>query len=163
MKRGFTLIELLVVVLIIGILSAVALPQYTKSVTKARFAEAFTNLRSLADAVKVCELENGKITGGEHPCVSSMDNLNFYPGEANYNVSNTENFRYSPGKGTNAGETIKAVAMNKEYAVCLCAHEDGHFSGAVNGCGDCAGGSEDIPFDILKLLNVEEDENCCCC
>ena len=56
---GFTLIELLVVVLIIGILSAVALPQYERTVERARTAEAVSMLRSMRDAQALCVLEQG--------------------------------------------------------------------------------------------------------
>ena len=58
MKKAFTLIELLVVVLIIGILSAIALPQYQKAVERAKMAEALTTLASLRKAVEVAKLAN---------------------------------------------------------------------------------------------------------
>lgn len=51
-NSGFTLIELLVVVLIIGVLSAIALPQYTTAVEKSRAAEALTLMSATRDAVE---------------------------------------------------------------------------------------------------------------
>ena len=59
MKKAFTLIELLVVVLIIGILAAVALPQYQKAVRRARVAEARVNLKAIVEATDVCILSTG--------------------------------------------------------------------------------------------------------
>ena len=75
MKKGFTIIELLVVVLIIGVLSAIALPQYQKAVKRAKGAEALTVMKATVDAVNAYYLANGSypFMDNENPTELSPD------------------------------------------------------------------------------------------
>ncbi len=61
-NQAFTLIELLVVVLIIGILAAVAVPQYQKAVEKARLTEGLANISLMQKQLDLYVLENGYAT-----------------------------------------------------------------------------------------------------
>ena len=146
-KKGFTLIELLVVVLIIGILSAVALPQYQKTVLKSRTAEAWTNLNAIRKAVEVYCLEN--------------PDKYLYFSEGNYDdlsieVKDSKYFRYMGAVGcSNSTGTVKDI-----YATYLGGDRNFRLAYNRNGQRICDGNAcKDIGF--TKVLTGAS--NCIVC
>jgi type IV pilus assembly protein PilE len=74
--RGFTLIELLVVIAIIGILAAIAVPQYSDYVTRSKFAEAYSNLSALRTQAEQWFQDNRTYVGFTAGC-TAMTGTNF--------------------------------------------------------------------------------------
>lgn len=119
MKKAFTLIELLVVVLIIGILSAVALPQYQRAVEKARIVEAKVIMKSMIDASARYGLETTE-------CTTNLSKLDIQlPGTCNNNACSTKYFTYfvdecaSDGSNSNPGTGVIVMAqrINGAYQI----------------------------------------------
>ena len=75
-SKGFTLIELLVVVLIIGVLAAVALPQYQLAVAKSQFTQAWILTHHAKQQQELYFLAHGEYS-------DTCEKLGDIPGEAN--------------------------------------------------------------------------------
>jgi prepilin-type N-terminal cleavage/methylation domain-containing protein len=115
--KGFTLIELLVVVLIIGILAAIALPQYNKATERARISEAVINLKAIAEANKIYFLINGSYAQS----ISDIDitipgGKVAGSGGGDYRIE-SKYFTYSPhgSSGINDGIAVAQRHPFKEY------------------------------------------------
>src|SRR5450432_1536608 len=75
LKQGFTLIELMIVVAIIGILAAIAIPNFLKFQARAKQSEAKTNLKGIFTAEKSWY--------GEHDTYDNFSTAGFKPERGN--------------------------------------------------------------------------------
>lgn len=115
MKReknaAFTLIELLVVVLIIGILAAIALPQYQVAVAKSRTVEAVVQLKAITDAQELYYLSNGKYTN-DLADLGIKTHANGYLYTANYYFQCFQNRACSAAPRTGKGPVLEFTLQN---------------------------------------------------
>ncbi|WP_428073858.1 type IV pilin protein [Candidatus Avelusimicrobium luingense] len=113
-QQAFTLIELLVVVLIIGVLAAVALPQYQKVVEKSRMAEAVTLVRNIANANQVFYMANGRYADMTELSLLDIEIPGTSFSHATYTGRiETKDFIYSSG---GHGVEVMALAHHKPFA-----------------------------------------------
>ncbi len=109
LKQGFTLLELLVVVLIIGVLAAIALPQYNKEVEKGRATEALTILKTIANASHIYYMTNGS-----YP--QNIDELDIeIPGTSitNFGVHRVQSKYFEYGTNRDSGRSSIIAIANR--------------------------------------------------
>ena len=70
-KAGFTLVEIMIVVAIIGLLAAIAIPNFVRARATSQANACINNMRQIDAAVNEFALEQGKVTGATAPSLTS--------------------------------------------------------------------------------------------
>jgi prepilin-type N-terminal cleavage/methylation domain-containing protein len=129
-KSGFTLIELLVAVLIIGILAAIALPQYLKAIEKTRMTEGIAIVKAIGQAQHRYYLATGKYATDINDLDISLPSATL----SQFYVYNP----IGPKKGTryeNRGVLIERIPLR--YVIVYCMKDDSIWCGAnLSGYGN---------------------------
>lgn len=151
--QAFTLIELLVVVLIIGILAAVALPQYKLAVEKARMAEAVSILKTIARANETHHLASGT-------WATTLDELDIeIPGELSSegasNRRRTKHFLYGVtfNNGSDAMAFASRVPYNTLYELIVYKNSNSIVCNNLEGhswCKKLSGGNQENGRYVIK-------------
>jgi prepilin-type N-terminal cleavage/methylation domain-containing protein len=157
-KKGFTLIELLVVVIIIGILAAIALPQYSKAVRKSKAMQAFVVLDAVYKAAQMYYLIHGSYDG------ISWKTLDFEIGFQNCVIS-TATWTVADGQMTcNNGQiySLDKELLNVFFDENIGVDKD-YLLGVNYRSGQrwCATGEDESKSVCVMLSDVKQDSSKC--
>lgn len=149
-KHGFTLIELLSVVMILAILTAVAVPQYRKSIQRAEAANALINLKTMFDAAK-----RSYAYHSQWPSSLTGLDVEFLDISSNGEV---DEFKYtlSPANKTAAACRLKGNSAANTY--CLTAYYKKNNVRDVYTCQDNSGGKYVSVCDSLCPADYSNGE-----
>lgn len=152
-NHAFTLIELLVVVLIIGILAAVALPQYRKAVTKSRIVQMLVHVKALHDGAEIYYMANGTYPND----VRDID-IDITSGAE---IKNSVNFTTSAIPAAFYSDGMECIIIGSHYVACGKFADDFYVQKTLNhavsseyglGIISCCGKQDAIADEVCRSL-----------
>ena len=156
-KKGFTLIELMIVVAIIGILAAIAIPNFLKFQAKSKQSEAKTNLKAIYTA------ETGYF--GENNTYNEFNAVNWEPVGAaryTYSVGSDNGIATPPGNSPGGVAPIYVIAGSSggTFTITPLVGANNFLAGAVGNIDSDTGAGfwdEWAIYDNNTLVNVLND------
>ncbi len=96
-KSGFTLVEILIVVVILGILAAIVIPQFTEASTEAKLSSLCTDLQTMRSQIELYKIQHN----------------DFPPDFANFTAQMTGQTDITGAVGTDYGPYVQKIATNQ--------------------------------------------------